>query len=58
MAKIGHDTKSIGFAKWSVLVKKLKMPKGCEKQFYNHIRVVLCKKPILKGPSNQEMRGF
>ena len=28
------------------LGKKLKWPKTCEKRFYRHVRVVLCKKPL------------
>ena len=30
---------------------KLKMLKGCEKRFYKHIRVVLCKKAVEKTPN-------
>ena len=30
------------------LGQKLKMPKRCEKRFYDHIRVVVCKKPLKK----------
>ena len=30
------------------LAHKLKMLKTCEKRFYKHIRVVLCKKPLEK----------
>ena len=62
--KIGHLAKaialakSIAFAKWSVWVKKLKMPKTCEKPFYNVIRVVLCKKPLVKMGNIREMRTF
>ena len=33
------------------LGQKLKMPKRCEKRFYDHIRVVLCKKPLQKTPN-------
>ena len=32
------------------------LPKTCEKRFYNHIRVVLWKKPLEKTPSIQGMR--
>ena len=48
--KIGHlgkviaHAKAIVFAKWSVWVKKLKMPKTCKKTFYNNIKAILCKK--------------
>ena len=48
VAKIGHDGKAIAFAKWLVLGEKLKMPKRCEKRFYEHIRVVVCKKLLQK----------
>ena len=48
--KIGHLAKAIAqvkaraFPKWSVWVKKLKMPKTCKRPFYQNIKVVLCKK--------------
>ena len=32
--------------------------KSWEKRFFNHIRVVLCKKPLEKTPNIQEMRLF
>ena len=32
------------------LGQKLKWSKTCEKRFYEHIRVVLCKKPLIKKP--------
>ena len=38
MAKIGHDGKSIAFAKWAVWVKKLKMPKKRQKPLYEHVQ--------------------
>ena len=56
--KIGHLAKAIDFAKWSVWVKKKKRPKTCEKRFYKHVRVVLCKKPLQKTPYIREMRTF
>ena len=40
------------------LGQKLKWPKTCEKRFYEHIRVVLCKKPLMKAPNIKEMRAF
>ena len=40
------------------LGQKLKMPKTCEKQFYNNITVVLCKKPLEKTPNIGEMSDF
>ena len=57
MAKIGHDAKAIAFAKWSVC-SKIKNAKKCEKRFYDHIRVVVCKKPLLKKPNIRKMRAF
>ena len=44
MAKMCHDAKAIVFAKSSVWVKKLKMPKRCDKRLNEHIRLVVCKK--------------
>ena len=38
----------------SVKIKK----KTCEKRFFNHIRVVLCKKPLEKTPKIREMTRF
>ena len=43
MAKIDHDAKAVAFAKYSVWVKNTKRPKRCEKQIYDHLRVVVCK---------------
>ena len=34
------------------------MPKTCEKRFYKNIRVVLCKKPLVKTPNIPKMRRF
>ena len=62
--KIGHLAKaialakSIAFAKWSVWVKKLKMPKTCKKPFEKIIKVVLCKKPLVKMGNIREIRKF
>ena len=56
--KVGDLAKAIDFAKWSVWVKKLKWKKTCEKRFYEHIRVVLCKKPLIKTPNIRQMRAF
>ena len=53
--KIGHlakaiaHAKAIAFAKWSVWVKKLKIPNTCKKPFYKNIWVVVCKKPFEKN---------
>ena len=38
--------KSYTLCKMVSLGKKLKWPKTCEKRFYRHVRVVLCKKPL------------
>ena len=38
------------------LAQKFKWPKTCEKRFYKHVRVVLCKKPLEKTPNIREMR--
>ena len=38
--------------------KKFKWPKTCEKRFYNHVRVLLCKNPVEKTPNIREMRPF
>ena len=40
------------------LGQKLKFTKTCEKRFFNHIRVVLCKKPLEKTPNIGKMRRF
>ena len=40
------------------LAQKVKMPKRCEKRFYKHVRVVLCKKLHEKTPNIREMRPF
>ena len=38
--------------------QKLKWPKTGEKLFYEHIRVVLCKKSFIKTPNIRQMRAF
>ena len=58
MTKNGHNTKAIAHAKYSVWIKKLKLPKTCEKRFYKHIKVVLCKKGLLKTANIWKMRTF
>ena len=40
------------------LGQKLKFKQTCEDRFFNHIRVVLCKKPLEKTPNIREMRRF
>ena len=42
--------------KWSVCVKKIKLPKTCEKRFYKHITDFLCKKRLQKTFHIREMR--
>ena len=58
MAKNGHNAKAIADVKYSLGVKKLKLPKICEKRFYKHIQVVLCKKRLQKVANIREMRSF
>ena len=48
MAKIDNDAKAVAFAKYSVWVKNTKRPRRCEKQIYDHLRVVVCKIPLQK----------
>ena len=50
--------KRYSLCKMVSLSQKLKMPKRCEKRFYHHIRVVVCKKPHHKKPSISKMRAF
>ena len=40
-----------GYSLWKMvsLGQKLKLKKTCEKEFFNHVRVVLCKKPLQKN---------
>ena len=38
------------------LGQNFKSPKTCEKRFYKHVRVLLCKKPLEKAPNIREMR--
>ena len=51
MAKIGHDAMVYSLWKMVNLGQKLKMPKKCEKRLNEHIRVVVCKKPLQKTPN-------
>ena len=48
--------KRYNLCKMVSLRQKLKMPRTCEKPFYNNIKVVLCKKPFEKTPNIREMR--
>ena len=50
--------KGYRLCKIATLGQKLKMPKTCEKQFYNHIRVVVCKKRLQKTPNIRKLRAF
>ena len=58
MAKNGHNAKAIAHAKYVTLGQKIKLPKTCEKRFYKHIRVVLCKKRLQKTANIRKMRAF
>ena len=40
------------------LGQKLKMPKRCEKRYYEHIRVVVSKKPLQKTPNIRKRKTF
>ena len=40
------------------LSQKIKLPKACEKRFYKHIKVVLCKKRLEKQANIRKMRAF
>ena len=40
------------------LGQKFKWQKKCEKRFYKHVRVLLCKKPLQKTPNIGEIRPF
>ena len=51
-------TYKCNFAKWSIWLKKLKIPKTCKKTFHKNIGVVVCKKPFEKTSNIQEMRRF
>ena len=50
--------KGYSLGKMVSLGQKLKFRKTCEKRFFNHIRVVLCKKPLEKTPNIRQMRRF
>ena len=59
MAKIGHDAQALQrLCKMVSLGQKLKMPKRCEKRLYEHIRVVVCKKPLQKTPNIRKVWAF
>ena len=44
--------------KMVTLAQKLKWPKTCEKRFWKHVRVVLCKKPLEKSPNIRKWDHF
>ena len=50
--------KAYRLCKMVSLGQKVKRPKTCEKGFYKHVRVVLCKKALEKTPYIREMRPF
>ena len=50
--------KGYSLCKMVSLGQKLKFTKTCEKRFFNHIRVVLCKKQLEKTPNIREIRRF
>ena len=57
MAKTGHEEDATALANVT-FVQKLKIPKSWQKRFYDHIRVVLCKKPLYKTPNIQKIKAF
>ena len=52
--------KSMRYSPWKMvsLGQKLKMPKVYDKPLLDNIRVVVCKKPLLKTPNIPKMRAF
>ena len=58
MAKSGQKAKAIAHAKYSVWAKKIKLPETCEKRFYKHIKIDLCKKPLKQAANGRQMRAF
>ena len=48
MAKHDLNAQAVAHAKYSLWVKKTKLPKTWEKRFYKHIQVVLFKKWVKK----------
>jgi len=38
--------------------QKMKLPKTCQKRFYKHIKVVLCKRQLEKAVNIRKMRAF
>ena len=58
MAKNGHNAKAYSPCKILSLGQKIKLPKTCEKRFYKHIKVVLCKKRLQKKADIEKIRAF
>ena len=58
IAKNGHQTKAIAFAKSLLWVKNYKCKKNMLKTFLQHIAVVVCKKRLQKTPNIRKMRAF
>ena len=50
--------KGYSLCKMVSLGQKLKIRKACDKRFYRHIRLVLCKKRLQKAANIWEMRPF
>ena len=50
--------KGYSLCKMVTSAQKLKIPKRCEKLLYEHIKVVVCKKPLQKTPNIGKMRAF
>ena len=50
--------KGYSLCKLVSLGQKLKAEKRCQKRFFIHIGVVLCKKPLHKTPNVREIRRF
>ena len=54
----GPSCKGYRLCKMVSFGQKFKWPKTCEKRFYKHVRVVLCKKTLEKRPNIPEMTPF
>ena len=50
--------KGYSLCKMVILGQKIKLPKTCEKRFYNHITDVLCQRRLQKTIHIREMRRF
>ena len=50
--------KGCSLCKMVSLGQKLTFKKTCDKRFFNHVRVVFCKRPLEKTPNIREMRRF